>query len=124
MKQAKVIDGKKITTTDTGIYFKKLKYVSIEVLAATFLDVGAGMDSSVGIATGWFHSRQCKIFLFSTASRPALGPIQPPIQWIPGAISPEIKRQGREANHTPPSSAVKNGGVIPPLPHMSSWHSA
>lgn len=25
MKQAKVIDGKKITTTDTGIYFKKQK---------------------------------------------------------------------------------------------------
>lgn len=25
MKQAKVIDGKKITTTDTGIYFKKHK---------------------------------------------------------------------------------------------------
>lgn len=25
MKQAKVIDGKKITTTDTGIHFKKLK---------------------------------------------------------------------------------------------------
>jgi hypothetical protein len=24
MKQAKVIDGKKITTTDTSIYFKKL----------------------------------------------------------------------------------------------------
>lgn len=27
MKQAKVIDGKKITTTDTGIYFKKHKCV-------------------------------------------------------------------------------------------------
>ena len=27
MKQAKVIDGKKITTTDTGIYFKKHKYI-------------------------------------------------------------------------------------------------
>lgn len=26
MKQAKVIDNKKITTTDTGIYFKKQKY--------------------------------------------------------------------------------------------------
>jgi p25-alpha len=25
MKQAKIIDGKKITTTDTGIYFKKFK---------------------------------------------------------------------------------------------------
>jgi hypothetical protein len=34
MKQAKVIDGKKITTTDTGIYFKKLKYVRSEALAA------------------------------------------------------------------------------------------
>lgn len=29
MKQAKVVDGKKITTTDTGIYFKKFKYVSL-----------------------------------------------------------------------------------------------
>lgn len=29
MKQAKVIDGKKINTTDTGIYFKKHKYVSL-----------------------------------------------------------------------------------------------
>lgn len=29
MKQAKVIDGKKITTTDTGIYFKKLKAMKV-----------------------------------------------------------------------------------------------
>lgn len=29
MKQAKVIDGKKITTTDTGIYFKKLKSLKV-----------------------------------------------------------------------------------------------
>lgn len=31
MKQAKVIDGKKITTTDTGIYFKKHKYVFYKI---------------------------------------------------------------------------------------------
>ncbi|PNF24185.1 TPPP family protein CG45057 [Cryptotermes secundus] len=31
MKQAKVIDGKKITTTDTGIYFKKLKQQKLGV---------------------------------------------------------------------------------------------
>jgi hypothetical protein len=48
----------------------------------------------------------------STASRPALGPIQPPIQWV---LSPAVKRQGREADHSPPSSAkVKNGGAITP----------
>ncbi|KAI4471358.1 p25 alpha-related [Holotrichia oblita] len=31
MKQAKVIDGKKITTTDTGIYFKKLKSMKLGI---------------------------------------------------------------------------------------------
>ncbi|XP_012226072.1 tubulin polymerization-promoting protein homolog isoform X2 [Linepithema humile] len=31
MKQAKVIDGKKITTTDTGIYFKKHKSMKLGV---------------------------------------------------------------------------------------------
>jgi hypothetical protein len=45
-------------------------------------------------ATGWtigvlgFDSLQgLGIFLFTTASRPALGPTQPPIQWAPGALS-------------------------------------
>lgn len=32
MKQAKVIDGKKITTTDTGIYFKKLKSQKVDII--------------------------------------------------------------------------------------------
>ncbi|XP_014204955.1 TPPP family protein CG45057 [Copidosoma floridanum] len=31
MKQAKVIDGKKITTTDTGIYFKKQKSMKLNI---------------------------------------------------------------------------------------------
>jgi hypothetical protein len=54
---------------------------------------------------------------FSTVSRPALGPIQPPIQWVLGALSLGVKRKGREADHLPPSSAeVNNGGDIHPLP--------
>jgi hypothetical protein len=49
------------------------------------------------------------IFLFTTASRTALGPTQPPIQWVPGALSLGVKRQDREADHSHPSSAeVKN----------------
>jgi hypothetical protein len=43
--------------------------------------------------------------IFSTSSRPALGPTQPPIQWVPGALSPSVKRPGREADHSPPASA-------------------
>jgi hypothetical protein len=32
-----------------------------------------------------------------------------PTQWVPGAVSSEVKWQGREAGHSPPSSAeVKN----------------
>jgi hypothetical protein len=38
---------------------------------------------------------------------------------------PGVKRQGREVNHSPPSSAeFKNGGHIPRLPHTSSWRGA
>jgi hypothetical protein len=47
-----------------------------------------------------------------------LGPTQRPIQWVSRAPSLEIKRQGHEADHSPPTSAeVNNGGPIPPLPH-------
>jgi hypothetical protein len=45
------------------------------------------------------------IFLFTTVSRTALGPTQPPIQWVPGALYLVVKRPGREADHSPPSSA-------------------
>jgi hypothetical protein len=38
-------------------------------------------------------------------SRPALGPTQPPIQWVPGALSLGVKQLGREADHSPPSRA-------------------
>jgi hypothetical protein len=49
------------------------------------------------------------MFLFTTASRAALGPIQPPIHWVSGALSLGVKRPGCEAEHSPPSSAeVKN----------------
>jgi hypothetical protein len=41
--------------------------------------------------------------------RPALRPTQTPIQWVPGALSLGVKRPGREADHSPLSSAeVKN----------------
>jgi hypothetical protein len=30
---------------------------------------------------------------------------QPPIHWIPGALSPGVKRPDREVDHSPPASA-------------------
>jgi hypothetical protein len=61
-------------------------------------------DSSVGVATGYemdgrgWNPGSGKIFLFSTTSRPGLRPTQPPIQCVPGAISPVVMRSGREAD--------------------------
>jgi hypothetical protein len=37
--------------------------------------------------------------------KPAVGSTQPPIQWVPGAFSLKVKRPGREADQSPPSSA-------------------
>jgi hypothetical protein len=44
-----------------------------------------------------------------TASRPTLGPTQPPTQWVLGDLTLGVKRPGREADHSPPTSfEVKN----------------
>jgi len=37
--------------------------------------------------------------------RTALGLTQPPIQWVPGALSLRVKRPTREADHLPLTSA-------------------
>jgi hypothetical protein len=53
---------------------------------------------SSGLRAGWsgFESWQgLGNFLFTIASRPALGPTQPPTQWVLGAFSLEVKRPGR-----------------------------
>jgi hypothetical protein len=39
------------------------------------------------------------------SSRSALGSTQPPIHWLQEALSPVVKRPGREADHSPPTSA-------------------
>jgi hypothetical protein len=42
-------------------------------------------------------------------SRSAVRPPKPPIQWVPWAVCPGVKRREREVNHSPPSiTEVKN----------------
>jgi hypothetical protein len=90
------------------IFGFKLEWVSIAM--------GYGLDSRVSIPFrgNFIHPKACRLDLSTT---------QPPLQWIPGTLSPGIKGPGREADHSPASSAeIKNDEAIPALPLMSSWH--
>jgi len=62
--------------------------------------------------------------IFSTASRPAVGPTQPPIQWVHGYPFPGVKRPEREADHSPPTAEVKNVWRYTSTPNTSPWHGA
>jgi hypothetical protein len=70
--------------------------------------------------------RDLEIFIFTTASRTALGPTQPPRQWVTWALSLGVKRPGREADHSPSSSAEVKECVELYLhsPNTSSWRAA
>jgi hypothetical protein len=97
--------------------YSVFKYVSIAFFGNVFQPVGSragqprGRSSSPG---------RVKNFLFSTSSRPAVGSTQPPIQCVTG-----VKRQGHEADHSPPVSAeVKKMWIYTSTPHTPSWSSA
>jgi hypothetical protein len=58
---------------------------------------GAGVVQSVlCLTTDWttgFDPRQRqRIFPLASSSRPTLEPTQPPVQWVPGVLSPGVKR--------------------------------
>ena len=71
--------------------------------------VSSGPGSVVGIATGYgldgpgIESRWGRDF--PHLSRPALGPTQSPVQWVPD-LSRGKERLGRDADPSPHSSAV------------------
>jgi hypothetical protein len=87
-------------------------YVDVDVRIICSTTAECEPDSSVSIVSGyWPDDRgsipgRCKIiFPLTSVPRPALGPTQPPMQWIPGVLSPGSRaRSGRNADHSPPSS--------------------
>jgi hypothetical protein len=84
---------------------REKKIALIGYLAFIFIHINSSLSLgfAVGIATAYgLDDRGVEVwvpvgsdFLFSISSRPALGPTQPSIQWVRGALSPEVKRQVR-----------------------------
>jgi hypothetical protein len=82
-------------------------------------------DSSVGIATelrleereiGLRFPARARDFSLLHNVHTGSGTTQPPIQWVPGALSPRVKRPGCKADESPPSSVeVNNDGALPPF---------
>jgi hypothetical protein len=77
-----------------------------------FLEPG----SSVSVVSGYglddwaievrFLAEAKGFFVYPRVSRPALGPAQLTLRWVPGGPFPGSKaRPGRDADHSPPSSA-------------------
>jgi hypothetical protein len=85
-------------------------------VSAVGIVAGYGLDDS-----GVRSSSPCRVKKspFSTSSRPALGPTQPPVQWVSG-----LKRLGREVDHLQLVLRSRKRGSIHPLSHTSSWRSA
>ena len=85
-----------------------IKVLNLVTPTGTF----GGPGSAVGIATDYgldgpgIESRWGRDF--PHLSRPALGPTQPPLQWVPG-LSRGKERPGRDVDPSPSSAAVMKG---------------
>jgi hypothetical protein len=73
------------------------------------------------LQTGVQVPAKARIFLFAAMSRPALGPTQPLILWVPGVLFLGLKQLVCEADYSPASGAEINNvcEAIPPLFHIS-----
>jgi hypothetical protein len=102
------------TSVSGSVLFMFSSLIVLELIYCRYKYIVRSRNDVVGITTGYRLDDggvgvrvpvRSRIFVFSTLPRPVLGPTQPPIQWVPGALSPGVKRQAREADHSSPASA-------------------
>jgi hypothetical protein len=95
--------------------------------------ISVSRGSAVGIATGYgLDERGVKVRVPVGSELSLLHIVQTGFEANPASypmgtegFSPGVKRQGREADHSPPASAeFKRMWIYHPFSHTSSWRSA
>jgi hypothetical protein len=72
--------------------------MEMEIVQTRIVYILAGRPGDRGSIPG----KSERIFSVASVSRPALGPTQPPVQWVPGVLSPRLKRgRGVTLTHSP-----------------------
>jgi hypothetical protein len=74
-----------------------------------YMDVWIAQRYSAGLRAGWSGVRDpagAVNFSLHNRVQTGSGPTQSPIQWAAMTLSSMMKRPGREANHSPPSSVI------------------
>jgi hypothetical protein len=121
------------------VFIRSVKENSIKLSSNFYLTISSATsqmyhnhDTSVVIATGYgagrpglFSRKGKQIFLSSPQSLDRFYGRTILLSNGYQRQSLGIRRPGSEADNSLPSSAqVKNSGIIPPLPHTSSWYGA
>jgi len=88
-----------------------LYVVRFEVLTTSSMKTDTGRP-------GFDPRQRQRIFPVASVSRPALGPTQPPIQWVSAVLSRGKARPERDGDHFPylvPKSKMNSSYTPPPL---------